>query len=188
MDALKNAVGMGGGENKPEGQAGQQGSEQGSSGGGLMDKFNSMAGGGKESEKKEDYLDKGSLLLQSEPCMLLSLTIIPGIDLVQEKVFGQGPQDNESAIEQAKDEQMSDFIRGKVLQRFRLHFMYILMLHSTRARRERSSPLLIKNESLPLDGKALASNTVAAQFSTIDHEAMARCQNEVKETSMATTT
>ncbi|KAI4166520.1 MAG: hypothetical protein LQ343_007985 [Gyalolechia ehrenbergii] len=94
MDALKNAVGMGGGENKPEGQAGQQGSEQGSSGGGLMDKFNSMAGGGKESEKKEDYLDKG-------------------IDLVQEKVFGQGPQDNESAIEQAKDEQMSDFIRGK---------------------------------------------------------------------------
>ncbi|KAL9602399.1 MAG: hypothetical protein Q9219_001822 [cf. Caloplaca sp. 3 TL-2023] len=91
MDALKNAVGMGGGsENKPEGQTG----EQGSSGGGLMDKFNSMAGGGKESEKKEDYLDKG-------------------IDMVQEKVFGQGPQDNESAIEQAKDEQMSDFIRGK---------------------------------------------------------------------------
>ncbi|KAL9028204.1 MAG: hypothetical protein Q9196_003395 [Gyalolechia fulgens] len=95
MDSLKNAVGMGGGENKPEGQAGQQGS----SGGGLMDKFNSMAGGGKDSEKKEDYLDKG-------------------IDMVQEKVFGAGPQDNESAIEQAKDEQMSDFIRGKVLQAF----------------------------------------------------------------------
>ncbi|KAI4189787.1 MAG: hypothetical protein L6R41_001212 [Letrouitia leprolyta] len=90
MDSLKNAVGMGGSENKPEGQA----SEQGSSGGGLMDKFNSMAGGGKESEKKEDYLDKG-------------------IDMVQEKFMGAGPQDNESAIEQAKDEQMSDFIRGK---------------------------------------------------------------------------
>ncbi|KAL8718590.1 MAG: hypothetical protein Q9225_004292 [Loekoesia sp. 1 TL-2023] len=90
MDALKNAVGMGGGENKQEGQTG----EQGSSGGGFMDKVNSMAGGGKESEKKEDYLDKG-------------------IDMVQEKVLGQGPQDNESAIEQAKDEQMSDFIRGK---------------------------------------------------------------------------
>ncbi|KAI4250217.1 MAG: hypothetical protein L6R40_000390 [Gallowayella cf. fulva] len=91
MDSLKNAVGMGGGENKPvEGQTG----EQASSGGGFMDKFNSMAGGGKESEKKEDYLDKG-------------------IDLVQEKVMGQGPQDNESAFEQAKDEQMSDFIRGK---------------------------------------------------------------------------
>ncbi|KAL8717926.1 MAG: hypothetical protein Q9181_008260, partial [Wetmoreana brouardii] len=54
MDAFKNAVGMGGGENKQEGQP----TEQGSSGGGFMDKVNSMAGGGKESEKKEDYLDK----------------------------------------------------------------------------------------------------------------------------------
>ncbi|KAI4241960.1 MAG: hypothetical protein LQ352_007343 [Teloschistes flavicans] len=90
MDSFKNAMGMGGGENKPEGQA----AEQGSSGGGFMDKVNSMAGGGKESEKKEDYLDKG-------------------IDMVQEKILGQGPQDNESAIEQAKDEQMSDFIRGQ---------------------------------------------------------------------------
>lgn len=34
--------------------------------------------------------------------------------MVQEKILGQGPQDNESAIEQAKDEQMSDFIRGQV--------------------------------------------------------------------------
>lgn len=25
--------------------------------------------------------------------------------------MGQGPQDNESAVEQAKDEQMSDFLR-----------------------------------------------------------------------------
>ncbi|KAL9582588.1 MAG: hypothetical protein Q9212_003208 [Teloschistes hypoglaucus] len=90
MDSLKNAMGMGGGEKKPEGQA----PEQGSSGGGFMDKVNSMAGGGKESEKNEDYLDKG-------------------IDMVQEKILGQGPQDNESAIEQAKDEQMSDFIRGQ---------------------------------------------------------------------------
>ncbi|KAL8647645.1 MAG: hypothetical protein Q9210_005429 [Variospora velana] len=94
MDALKNAVGMGGGENKPaEGQA----TGQSSSGGGFMDKLNSAAGGGKESEAKEDYLDKG-------------------IDMVQEKFMGGGPQDNESAIEQAKDEQMSDFIRGKVLR------------------------------------------------------------------------
>ncbi|KAL8813145.1 MAG: hypothetical protein Q9223_003642 [Gallowayella weberi] len=91
MDSLKNAVGMGGGENKPvEGQTG----EQTSSGGGFMDKFNSMAGGGKESEKNEDYLDKG-------------------VDFVQEKFMGAGPQDNESALEQAKDEQISDFIRGK---------------------------------------------------------------------------
>lgn len=114
MDSLKNAVGMGGSENKPEGQA----SEQGSSGGGLMDKFNSMAGGGKESEKKEDYLDKGSLLGQSVLYTVPRLTTVTGIDMVQEKFMGAGPQDNESAIEQAKDEQMSDFIRGKVLQPF----------------------------------------------------------------------
>lgn len=36
-----------------------------------------------------------------------------GVDFVQEKFLGQGPQDNESAIEQAKDEQISDFIRDK---------------------------------------------------------------------------
>ena len=33
--------------------------------------------------------------------------------VVQEKFMGQGPQDNESAVEQAKDEQISDFIRGQ---------------------------------------------------------------------------
>lgn len=65
-----------------------------SSGGGLMDKFNSLAGGGKESEKKEDPLDKG-------------------VDLFQQHVLGQGDQSNESAIEQAKDEQISDFIRDQ---------------------------------------------------------------------------
>lgn len=31
-----------------------------------------------------------------------------GVDWVQENVLGQGPQDNESAFEQAKDEQISD--------------------------------------------------------------------------------
>ncbi|EON66668.1 hypothetical protein W97_05914 [Coniosporium apollinis CBS 100218] len=62
--------------------------------GGLGDKFNSAAGGGRESEKNEDFLDKG-------------------IDMVQEKFMGAGAQDNESAYEQAKDEQISDFIRGK---------------------------------------------------------------------------
>lgn len=36
-----------------------------------------------------------------------------GIDMVQEKFMGQGPQDNESAVEQAKDEQISDYIRGQ---------------------------------------------------------------------------
>ena len=32
---------------------------------------------------------------------------------MQQYGFGQGDQSNESAVEQAKDEQMSDFVRGK---------------------------------------------------------------------------
>ncbi|KAI4749680.1 hypothetical protein E4T50_00188 [Aureobasidium sp. EXF-12298] len=84
-----------------EEQSGQQSSvqqvpaQQGESGGflgGIGNKLNAAAGGGPESEKNEDYLDKG-------------------VDFVQEKFLGQGPQNNESAIEQAKDEQISDFIR-----------------------------------------------------------------------------
>lgn len=41
--------------------------------------------------------------------------IIPhiGIDAVQEYGLGQGKQDNESAVEQAKDEQISDYIRNQ---------------------------------------------------------------------------
>ena len=42
---------------------------------------------------------------------MLLLTLGEGIDMFQQKVLGQGPQDNESAVEQAKDEQISDFIR-----------------------------------------------------------------------------
>lgn len=40
-------------------------------------------------------------------CSARQLTGV-AIDFAQEKVFGQGPQDNESALEQAKDEQISD--------------------------------------------------------------------------------
>jgi hypothetical protein len=111
MDFLKNAAGqLGGGNNNNNNnqQEGQQGSssgggeghqEQQSGGGGgflggLTSKLNGAAGGGQESEKNEDYLDKG-------------------IDYVQEKYLGQGAQNNESAVEQAKDEQISDFIRGQ---------------------------------------------------------------------------
>ena len=36
-----------------------------------------------------------------------------GIDAVQQYGLGQGKQDHESAVEQAKDEQISDFIRDK---------------------------------------------------------------------------
>jgi hypothetical protein len=41
------------------------------------------------------------------------LTIQTGIDLVQERILGQGDQSCEDPLEQAKDEQISDFIRGQ---------------------------------------------------------------------------
>ncbi|KAL1734804.1 hypothetical protein EV714DRAFT_244777 [Schizophyllum commune] len=62
-------------------------SQHSSGGGGFMDKINNGLGGGQSGEKKE------------------------GVDWVQEHVLGQGPQTNESALEQAKDEQISDAIR-----------------------------------------------------------------------------
>ncbi|KAI1332730.1 hypothetical protein F5Y16DRAFT_394038 [Xylariaceae sp. FL0255] len=64
---------------------------------GIMDRLNTMAGGGKESEKNEDGLDKA-------------------VDWVQEHILKQGDQSNESAIEQAKDEQISDAIRAQYLK------------------------------------------------------------------------
>lgn len=50
MDYLKKAVGGGDDSHKAEPEK---------ESGGFMDKLNSMAGGGKEAEAKEDYLDKG---------------------------------------------------------------------------------------------------------------------------------
>jgi len=44
------------------------------------------------------------------------LTIVTGIDFVQEKFMGAGPQNNESAVEQAKDEQISDYSEYKLLE------------------------------------------------------------------------
>ncbi|KAK4671828.1 hypothetical protein QC764_609080 [Podospora pseudoanserina] len=58
----------------------------------LLNKLHGVVGGGPESEKKEDALDKA-------------------IDLVQEHVFKAGPQTNESAAEQAKDKFIADTIR-----------------------------------------------------------------------------
>lgn len=60
--------------------------------------------------------------------------------------MGAGPQDNESAIEQAKDEQMSDFIRGKVMTRLPSACEPSLTLCSTRAKLEPTSPSRTKNE------------------------------------------
>ena len=60
MDFLKNAVS---GDNKGENNQQSENSSGGGGGGGFLggigDKFNSAAGGGKESEKNEDLLDKG---------------------------------------------------------------------------------------------------------------------------------
>ena len=91
MDFIKNAMGNQGGQQGGQSSSNQmpqgQGQQQQGGGGfmsGLGDKFNSAAGGGVEGEKNEDYLDKG-------------------VDFVQERFMGQGAQNNESAVEQAKD-------------------------------------------------------------------------------------
>ena len=74
MDFIKNAMGGEGqgsnnnqqGQNMQQGQNNQSGEQNQNSGGGeggffggIGDKLNSAAGGGKEGEKNEDYLDKG---------------------------------------------------------------------------------------------------------------------------------
>jgi hypothetical protein len=69
MDFVNKA--MGGGSNSQNqgqsqgGSVNEQVANDKSSGGGFLggigDKLNSAAGGGKESEKNEDYLDKGTL-------------------------------------------------------------------------------------------------------------------------------
>ncbi|KAK0611282.1 hypothetical protein B0T14DRAFT_441413 [Immersiella caudata] len=81
-------------KNKPVHTQGVNQPQGTSSGGGFMDKLHGMAGGGPHSEKNEDALDKG-------------------VDWVQENVFKQGQQTNESALEQAKDEKISDTIRDQ---------------------------------------------------------------------------
>lgn len=70
-----------GGSNQQQGQA--QGQEQHNSnqqaGGGMFsgfgDKLNSAAGGGRESEKNEDMLDKGAHFTQSS-CPLIHIVLI----------------------------------------------------------------------------------------------------------------
>jgi len=130
MDSLKGALNNFAGVGQQ-----QQGQGQSSSGGldgvlgGLGNKLNSAAGGGRESEKNEDILDKGrTVFLPFSLIMIVchflflsvcgltsgpSVTTTTGVDFVQEKFLHQGPQDSESAIEQAKDEQISDFVRDK---------------------------------------------------------------------------
>ena len=62
MDSLKGLMGSGAGnQSKTEYQQKQQGNSSSSSGGGFADRLHGMVGGGPESEKKEDGLDKGLL-------------------------------------------------------------------------------------------------------------------------------
>ncbi|KAH6635048.1 hypothetical protein B0J18DRAFT_417807 [Chaetomium sp. MPI-SDFR-AT-0129] len=91
MDFVNKLASKATGEHQQGGQQPDQ-AQKPSGSGGLMDTFNNLAGGGAKGEQKEDGLDKG-------------------IDWVQEKVFKQGPQDNESAAEQATDNMIADQIR-----------------------------------------------------------------------------
>ena len=73
---------------------------------GLMDKLHGAMGGGRKAEEQEDMLDKSTAPPRPPPHA--SLTAPPAIDYVQEKFLGAGPQDNESALEQAKDKQIAN--------------------------------------------------------------------------------
>lgn len=61
MDFVNKLTGGSKDDQEKQQQQQRQGNEQKTSGGGIMGKLNSMAGGGKESEKNEDALDKGQL-------------------------------------------------------------------------------------------------------------------------------
>lgn len=79
MDQLKGALGsFGGGSNQNQQQQQQPGQQSSSGGGGFLgglgDKMNSAAGGGKESEKNEDYLDKGEFGLAMMTMLSILLT------------------------------------------------------------------------------------------------------------------
>lgn len=115
MDFVNKALGGGSSSNENQ-QPTEQKSEGGSGGflGGLGDKLNNAGGGGAQGEKNEDALDKGEPPTFYPPNHTIDLAdTIQGVDFVQEKFLGQGAQNDESAVEQAKDEQISDFIRGQ---------------------------------------------------------------------------
>ncbi|KAK3390766.1 hypothetical protein B0H63DRAFT_122718 [Podospora didyma] len=82
------------GGNKPAEQPKTDTPQQQPPSDGLLGELQGLAGGGAQSEQKEDGLDKG-------------------IDWVQENVFKQGAQDNESAGEQAKDRLIAQTIRDQ---------------------------------------------------------------------------
>ena len=97
---------------------------------GLLSAVNGALGGGKQAEQKEGELMPGltvdALLLTTIPCVdlldkgELCMLFASGrvinhaiaIDLFQEKVLKEGPQNNESALEQAKDKMIADTIKN----------------------------------------------------------------------------
>ncbi|KAL2004098.1 hypothetical protein VTN02DRAFT_318 [Thermoascus thermophilus] len=99
MDFLKNALANSDGNQSSKPFDGQQArKEDHGFAADIKAKINAKMGGGPESEKKEDLLDKG-------------------VDYVQQYILGQGPQDNESPLEQAKDEAIADYIRQQYKSR-----------------------------------------------------------------------
>ncbi|KAJ2934243.1 hypothetical protein H1R20_g2842, partial [Candolleomyces eurysporus] len=79
---------------------------------GVLGNLNGALGAGKEGEAKEDVLGKGTLRLDYHlPSSAHPLSIRPAIDVFQEKVLKEGVQNNESLVEQTKNETFSDFIR-----------------------------------------------------------------------------
>ncbi|KAM0195067.1 hypothetical protein ACHAPA_005662 [Fusarium lateritium] len=92
MDFVKNLTG--GNNNNANTNTNDPSQQAAPESGGLMGKLDGMAGGGAKGEQNEDGLDKA-------------------VDFVQEKFLGGGDQSNETAAEQAKDEAISDAIRGQ---------------------------------------------------------------------------
>ncbi|TRM70225.1 hypothetical protein BD626DRAFT_476688 [Schizophyllum amplum] len=112
--------------NKISGNEKQERSSGG--GGGMMDKVNNGLGGGQSGEKNEGEsalerrrfqpLTTYQMPLTRVSCchgtgfaFAVVLTSVVGVDFAQERM-GQGSQNNESAVEQAKDEKISDGIRS----------------------------------------------------------------------------
>ena len=64
MDSIKNAIGMGSDTQTQHNNQAQSSNQTQSGGffGGISEKLNTAAGGGRESEKNEDLLDKGILI------------------------------------------------------------------------------------------------------------------------------
>ncbi|EPQ30937.1 uncharacterized protein PFL1_01835 [Pseudozyma flocculosa PF-1] len=95
MDQLNSFLNkQGGGQQQQGGGDPNQQQQQGGGGGGFGGMLNNALGGGQQGEAKEDGLDKA-------------------IDGFQQYVLKEGEQNNESAMEQQKDNMIADGIRNQ---------------------------------------------------------------------------